>query len=188
MYLPEEDRYSMSKQRLESSIASLFGGRIAEEMTLGKAGVTTGASNDIERATEIARNMVTKWGLSERLGPLTYSEDDGEVFLGRSVTQHKQVSDDTAHAIDEEVRKIIDENYALAEKLLEENIDKLHVMAKALVKYETIGEKQIKDIMEGREPRPPEDWDDTADSDKDTGAPKAEIEPKGTIGGPASEH
>jgi cell division protease FtsH len=188
MYLPEEDRYSMSKQRLESSIASLFGGRIAEEMTLGKAGVTTGASNDIERATEIARNMVTKWGLSERLGPLTYSEDDGEVFLGRSVTQHKQVSDDTAHAIDEEVRKIIDENYALAEKLLEENIDKLHVMAKALVKYETIGEEQIKDIMEGREPRPPEDWDDTADSDTDTGTPKPEVEPKGTIGGPASEH
>ena len=188
MYLPEEDRYSMSKQRLESSIASLFGGRIAEEMTLGKAGVTTGASNDIERATEIARNMVTKWGLSERLGPLTYSEDDGEVFLGRSVTQHKQVSDDTAHAIDEEVRKIIDENYSLAEKLLAENIDKLHVMAKALVKYETIGEEQIKDIMEGREPRPPEDWDDTADSDTDTGAPKPEVEPKGTIGGPASEH
>ena len=188
MYLPEEDRYSMSKQRLESSIASLFGGRIAEEMTLGKAGVTTGASNDIERATEIARNMVTKWGLSERLGPLTYSEDDGEVFLGRSVTQHKQVSDDTAHAIDEEVRKIIDENYTLAEKLLEENIDKLHVMAKALVKYETIGEAQIKDIMEGREPRPPEDWDDTIDSDEDKGSPKAEVEPKGSIGGPASEH
>jgi cell division protease FtsH len=188
MYLPEEDRYSMSKQRLESAIASLFGGRIAEEMTLGKAGVTTGASNDIERATEIARNMVTKWGLSERLGPLTYSEDDGEVFLGRSVTQHKQVSDDTAHAIDEEVRKIIDENYALAEKILKENIDKLHAMSKALMKYETIGEKQIKDIMEGREPRPPEDWDDTADSDKDTDASKPEIEPKGTIGGPASEH
>jgi cell division protease FtsH len=188
MYLPEEDRYSMSKQRLESSIASLFGGRIAEEITLGKAGVTTGASNDIERATEIARNMVTKWGLSERLGPLTYSEDDGEVFLGRSVTQHKQVSDDTAHAIDEEVRKIIDENYALAERLLKDNIDKLHVMAKALIKYETIGEQQINDIMEGREPRPPEDWDDTVDSDEDKGSSKPEVEPKGTIGGPASEH
>jgi cell division protease FtsH len=188
MYLPEEDRYSMSKQRLESAIASLFGGRIAEEMTLGKAGVTTGASNDIERATEIARNMVTKWGLSERLGPLTYSEDDGEVFLGRSVTQHKQVSDDTAHAIDEEVRKIIDEAYTRAETLLEENIDKLHSMAKALIKYETIGEEQIKDIMEGREPRPPEDWDDSVDSDEDTGAPKPEVEPKSSIGGPASEH
>ena len=188
MYLPEEDRYSMSKQRLESTIASLFGGRIAEEMTLGKAGVTTGASNDIERATEIARNMVTKWGLSERLGPLTYSEDDGEVFLGRSVTQHKQVSDDTAHAIDEEVRKIIDENYTRAEKILDENIEKLHMMAKALMKYETIGEGQIKDIMEGREPRPPEDWDDTIDSGKDKGSPKPEVEPKGSIGGPASEH
>ena len=163
MYLPEEDRYSMSKQHLESMISSLFGGRIAEEMILGAAGVTTGASNDIERATEIARNMVTKWGLSERLGPLTYSEDDGEVFLGRSVTQHKQVSDDTAHAIDEEVRNIIDANYAQCqEALLEENVDKLHAMAKALVKYETIGDTQIKDIMEGREPQPPEDWDDYA--------------------------
>ena len=108
MYLPEEDRYSISKQALESQISSLFSGRIAEDMILGSGGVTTGASNDIERATELARNMVTKWGLSEVLGPLTYSEDDGEVFLGRSVTQHKQVSDDTANAIDVEVRKIID--------------------------------------------------------------------------------
>jgi cell division protease FtsH len=147
MYLPEEDRYSMSRQRLESSISSLFGGRIAEEMINGMDGVTTGASNDIERATEIARNMVTKWGLSDRLGPLTYSEDDGEVFLGRSVTQHKQVSDDTAHAIDEEVRRIIDSNYERAKTLLEANVDKLHAMAKALVKYETIGDVQIKDII-----------------------------------------
>jgi len=188
MYLPEEDRYSMSKQRLESSIASLFGGRIAEEMILGASGVTTGASNDIERATEIARNMVTKWGLSERLGPLTYSEDDGEVFLGRSVTQHKQVSDDTAHAIDEEVRTIVDSNYANAKQLLEANVDKLHAMAKALVKYETIGDSQIKDIMEGREPQPPEDWDDTLDSSEDPGPPKPEAESTGSIGGPASEH
>jgi len=188
MYLPEEDRYSMSKQRLESSISSLFGGRIAEEMILGASGVTTGASNDIERATEIARNMVTKWGLSERLGPLTYSEDDGEVFLGRSVTQHKQVSDDTAHAIDVEVRKIVDANYAQAKKLLEDNVDILHAMAKALVKYETIGDTQIKDIMEGREPQPPEDWDDTPDSSEDQGSPEPEAESKGSIGGPASEH
>jgi cell division protease FtsH len=188
MYLPEEDRYSMSKQRLESSISSLFGGRIAEEMILGASGVTTGASNDIERATEIARNMVTKWGLSERLGPLTYSEDDGEVFLGRSVTQHKHVSDDTAHTIDVEVRKIVDANYALAKKLLEDNIDKLHAMAKALVKYETIGDTQIKDIMEGREPQPPEDWEDTPDSSDDGGSPEPEAESKGSIGGPASEH
>jgi cell division protease FtsH len=186
MYLPEEDRYSMSKQRLESTIASLFGGRIAEEMILGTGGVTTGAANDIERATELARNMVTKWGLSERLGPLTYSEDDGEVFLGHSVTQRKQVSDDTAHAIDEEVRRIIDHTYEVARKLLEDNVDKLHTMAKALVKYETIGDAQIRDIMAGKEPRPPEDWDDTPTPPKpETSSPKPEKTP---IGGPASEH
>ena len=190
MYLPEEDRYSMSRQQLESSISSLFGGRIAEEMINGNEGVTTGASNDIERATDIARNMVTKWGLSERLGPLTYSEDDGEVFLGRSVTQHKQVSDDTAHAIDEEVRRIIDTNYERARTMLDENIDKLHAMARALIKYETIGEIQIKDIMEGREPTPPEDWDDSIDPDRpdDDGSATAESDSKGVIGGPASEH
>jgi cell division protease FtsH len=189
MYLPEEDRYSMSRQRLESSISSLFGGRIAEEMINGVGGVTTGASNDIERATEIARNMVTKWGLSERLGPLTYSEDDGEVFLGRSVTQHKQVSDDTAHAIDEEVRRIIDSNYERAQKLLEDNVDKLHAMAKALVKYETIGDEQIKDIMAGRECRPPEDWDDNVDpTNPDDGSATAESDTTTPIGGPASEH
>ena len=185
MYLPEEDRYSISRQGIESQIASLFGGRIAEEMINGVDGVTTGASNDIERATELARNMVTKWGLSERLGPLTYSEDDGEVFLGRSVTQHKQVSDDTAHAIDEEVRRIIDSNYSRAKALLEENIEKLHTMAKALVKYETIDDEQIKDIMDGREPRPPADWDET-DSTSSGGKPESEL--GSTIGGPASEH
>ncbi|MCJ7590978.1 MAG: ATP-dependent zinc metalloprotease FtsH, partial [Woeseiaceae bacterium] len=161
MYLPEEDRYSTSKQRLESHISTLFGGRIAEEMINGRDGVTTGASNDIERATEIARNMVTKWGLSDRLGPLTYSEDDGEVFLGRSVTQHKHVSDDTAHTIDEEVRKIIDKNYQRADKILKDNVDKLHAMSKALMRYETIDSTQVKDIMEGREPQPPADWDAT---------------------------
>jgi cell division protease FtsH len=188
MYLPEEDRYSISRQGIESQIASLFGGRIAEEMINGADGVTTGASNDIERATELARNMVTKWGLSDRLGPLTYSEDDGEVFLGRSVTQHKQVSDDTAHAIDEEVRRIIDTNYERAKNLLEENLEKLHTMAKALMKYETIDEQQIKDIMAGRDPTPPEDWDDTAGSrgQDDTPAPTAEV--GGKIGGPAPEH
>ncbi|MGH8495618.1 MAG: ATP-dependent zinc metalloprotease FtsH [Gammaproteobacteria bacterium] len=161
MFLPEEDRYSFSKQRLKSQISSLFGGRIAEELIFGRDHVTTGASNDIERATDIARNMVTKWGLSDKLGPLTYSEDDGEVFLGRSVTQHKQVSDVTAHAIDEEVRNLIDENYRRAESLLKENLGKLHLMAQALIKYETIDESQIKDIMAEREPRPPEDWDET---------------------------
>lgn len=188
MYLPEEDRYSMSKQRLESAIASLFGGRIAEEMILGAAGVTTGAANDIERATEIARNMVTKWGLSERLGPLTYSEDDGEVFLGHSVTQRKQVSDDTAHAIDEEVRRIVDHNYKTARAILEENVDKLHSMAKALVKYETIDDSQIRDIMAGKEPQPPEDWEDSTDSTPGDDAPTPETEVTGSIGGPASEH
>jgi cell division protease FtsH len=188
MYLPEEDRYSMSKQRLESAIASLFGGRIAEEMVLGASGVTTGAANDIERATEIARNMVTKWGLSERLGPLTYSEDDGEVFLGHSVTQRKQVSDDTAHAIDEEVRRIVDHNYEVARKILKDNVDKLHAMAKALVKYETIGDSQIRDIMNGKEPQPPEDWDETSGLTAEQEPVPKEPEPAGQIGGPASEH
>ncbi len=190
MYLPEEDRYSMSRQHLESMISSLFGGRIAEEMINGADGVTTGASNDIERATEIARNMVTKWGLSERLGPLTYSEDDGEVFLGRSVTQHKQVSDDTAHAIDEEVRRIVDANYERAKSILEENVDKLHAMAKALMKYETIDQPQIQDIMEGREPRPPEDWESSSGANPPTdGSATAESDDApGPIGGPAEEH
>jgi len=188
MFLPEEDRYSMSRQGLESRIAGLFGGRVAEQMINGSAGVTTGAANDIERATEIARNMVTKWGLSERLGPLTYSEDEGEVFLGHSVTQHKQVSDDTAHAIDEEVRRIIDSGYELAKTILDEQIDKLHTMAKALIKYETVDGTQIKDIMDGREPQPPEDWDDTSEPSgpDDESSPEAGV--TGTIGGPASEH
>ena len=185
MFLPEEDRYSHSKQRLESQISSLFGGRLAEELIFGAEAVTTGASNDIERATEIARGMVTKWGLSEKMGPLAYSEEDGEVFLGHSVTQRKTVSDETAHSIDEEVRKIIDDNYDRAKQLLVDNMEKLHTMAKALIKYETINSDQIDDIMEGKQPRPPEDWKDdepggtaVADSGEDTGP----------IGGPASLH
>ncbi|MGH8222013.1 MAG: ATP-dependent zinc metalloprotease FtsH, partial [Woeseiaceae bacterium] len=189
MYLPEEDRYSISREALESNISTLFGGRIAEEMTLGINGVTTGAANDIERATEIARNMVTKWGLSERLGPLTYSEDDGEVFLGRSVTQHKQVSDVTVHTIDEEVRNIIDRNYERARSILKEQEDKLHLMAKALMKYETIDQQQIRDLMEGREPRPPEDWEDPDDALTQKGGKKAATSDGPVpIGGPASEH
>jgi cell division protease FtsH len=192
MFLPEEDRYSFSRRRLESQIASLFGGRIAEELIFGAEAVTTGASNDIERATALARNMVTKWGLSERLGPLAYSDEDGEIFLGRSVTQHKQMSDVTAHAIDEEIRSIIDNNYRRAQQILQDNMEKLHTMADALIKYETIDEKQIKDIMAGREPRPPADWTDTG-----TAVP-VEEEPKGAkpkesgdpnpIAGPASQH
>ena len=160
LFLPEDDRFSYSKQRLESNISSLFGGRCAEEIIFGEDSVTTGAQNDIHRATEIARNMVTKWGLSDRLGPLTYSEEEQEVFLGHSVTQHKSVSDETSHLIDEEIRRVIDRNYERARDLLQEHLDKLHAMAAALMKYETIDSAQIDDIMEGREPRPPRDWED----------------------------
>jgi cell division protease FtsH len=188
-FLPEQDRYSLSKRRLESSIATLFGGRIAEELIFGEDAVTTGASNDIERATELARNMVTKWGLSDRLGPLTYSEESGEVFLGRSVTQHKQVSDETAHAIDEEVRRVIEMNYKRARQILETNLDKLHAMAEALIKYETLADDQIRDIMAGRTPKPPEGWDDTTPT---TGSGKPAVAPAGTptdgIVRPAGQH
>ncbi|HKQ81091.1 MAG TPA: ATP-dependent zinc metalloprotease FtsH [Steroidobacteraceae bacterium] len=188
MFLPEGDRYSTSKRRLESRIATLFGGRVAEETVFGPESVTTGASNDIERATEIARNMVTKWGLSDRLGPLTYSDENGEVFLGRSVTQHKQVSDVTAHAIDEEVRRLIDSNYQRAKGILETNMDKLHKMAEALIKYETIDETQIKDIMGGRDPRPPADWDDTPTAPVGGGRSRERDTPETPIGKPASQH
>lgn len=177
MYLPEEDKYSQSKEQLESMLSSLFGGRIAEELTLGKDKVTTGASNDIERATQLARNMVTKWGLSEKLGPLTYSEDDGEVFLGHSVTQHKAISDETAHTIDGEIKAVIDRNYERAEKILNENIDKLHKMAEALMKYETIDAAQIDDIMDGKDVRPPSGWDDN-DEDGGSSVKKEEIHKK----------
>jgi cell division protease FtsH len=161
MFLPEEDRHSYSKQRLNSQICSLFGGRLAEEIIFGKDMVTTGASNDIERVTDIARNMVTKWGLSDKMGPLVYGTDDDEVFLGRSVTQHKSISDETAHAIDEEIRSIVDECYERSKRILEENMDKLHLMADALMKYETIDRKQIDQVMAGQEPGPPESWDDS---------------------------
>ena len=189
MFLPEEDRYSFSKQRLLSQVKSLFGGRVAEELIFGPAYVTTGASNDIERATEIARNMVTKWGLSEKLGPLTYSEEDAEIFLGRSVTRHKHVSDVTAHAIDEEVRELINECYQAAKVILERETDKLHLMAAALIKYETIDEGQIKQIINGKEPSPPEDWDDS-EPDEDESVEAESSEEKGTppIGGPAGQH
>jgi cell division protease FtsH len=195
MFLPEQDRYSISKEALESQISSLFGGRIAEELIFGIEKVTTGASNDIKRTTELARNMVTKWGLSERLGPLMYSEEEEEVFLGRSVTQHKNVSDDTAHTIDEEIRSIIDRNYERAENILKENFDKLHLMAAALMKYETIDADQINDIMSGRKPRPPKDWEEPeAGSSGDGGErPSGEAtssdDVSGTIGGrPANQH
>jgi len=174
MFLPEKDSYSQDKEQLESIISSLFGGRIAEELILGKDHVTTGASNDIERATQIARNMVTKWGLSEKLGPLTYSEDEGEIFLGRSITKHKEVSEVTAHLIDEEIRVFIDRNYARAEKILKKNIDKLHKMADALMKYETIDSDQIGDIMAGKQPRDPEGWDDDDHGDGQSNVKKAD--------------
>jgi cell division protease FtsH len=184
-FLPEEDRYSYSKQRLESQIASLFGGRLAEEMAFGPHAVTTGASNDIERATNLARNMVTKWGLSDKLGPLSYSEEQGEVFLGRTVTQTKHVSDETAHVIDVEVRRVIDEAYQTARNILTTHRDKLDKMAQALMKYETIDEQQIKDIMDGRDPKPPTDWDDTpSSSGKSQERPSSEA----PIGKPASQH
>lgn len=159
MYLPEVDRYSYSKQRLESQISSLFGGRIAEKLIFGEDAVTTGASNDIERATELARNMVTRWGLSETLGPIVYNEDEGEVFLGRSVTKRKEISESTAEAIDKEIRNVIERNYQRALRLLEENRDKLHKMAEALIQYETIDETQITAIMAGHDPEPPEGWE-----------------------------
>jgi len=180
MFLPVEDRYSLSRQGIRSQICSLFGGRIAEEIILGSEYVTTGASNDIERATSLARNMVTKWGLSERMGPIKYDEDDGEVFLGMSAgVKPKVLSDDTAQAIDEEVRSIIDSCYEEALSMLNDNIDKLHNMADALMEFETIGVEQIDDIMAGAkprhpsEPRPPSSGDDSS--------------PESPIGGPAEE-
>ena len=194
MFLPEEDRYSLSKLGILSQICSLYGGRIAEEMTLGADGVTTGASNDIQRATEMARNMVTKWGLSPELGPLLYSEDEGEVFLGRSAaSQSKSFSSDTAKSIDVEVRKIIDTCYSKAKDILETNRDKLEMMMEALMEYETIDADQIDDIMNGNKPRPPADWND---SDGGGTAAKSEAEEpearrdetSGPIGGPAGEH
>ena len=192
MFLPEEDRYSLSKRMIISQICSLFGGRIAEEMTLGPDGITTGASNDIERATKMAKAMVTKWGLSEKLGPLMYAEDDEEVFLGMSAgSARPQVSDETAKTIDSEVRSIIDSCYATAKQILEENTDKLEVMKDALLEYETIDKVQIDEIMAGRKPSPPESWDD-----KDSGTPPRVDETDigndnldtGPVGDPAPDH
>ena len=198
MFLPEEDRYSLSRQSIISQICSLYGGRIAEEMTLGKEGVTTGASNDIQRATEMARNMVTKWGLSEKLGPLLYSEDEGEVFLGRSAaSQSKTVSSDTAIAIDKEVRDIIDVCYGKATKILESNRDILDMMKDALMEYETIDADQINDLMERKKPRPPADWSDSDNNDagsmnteevESSGKKEKDSKGSGKIGGPAGEH
>ncbi len=158
MFLPEQDRYSHTKRRLESQLASLFGGRVAEELIFGEDSVTTGASNDIMRATEIARKMVTSWGLST-LGPLTFGQEEGEVFLGRTVSQNKEISNETARQIDEEVRAIIDRNFQRAKIILTEHLATLHLMAESLIKYETIDANQLKEIMAGNEPTPPEDWE-----------------------------
>ncbi|NOT85425.1 MAG: ATP-dependent zinc metalloprotease FtsH, partial [Methylococcaceae bacterium] len=154
MFLPERDLYSASKRKLESQIAGLFGGRIAELMIFGADRVTTGASNDIERATELSRNMVTRWGFSEKLGPLVYGEEGGQPFMGQPGTQGSAVSINVSHLIDEEIRALIDRNYQRAETILTENIDVLHNMAKALMKWETIDRSQIDDLMAGREPKP----------------------------------
>ncbi len=197
MFLPEEDKYSHSKRFLISSICSLFGGRIAEELTLGFDGVTTGASNDIERATSLARNMVTRWGLSEKLGPLQYDTDSEEPFLGRSAGQSQTVySPETAQRIDEEVRNIIDSCYEKAKQILIDNREKLDLMAEALMKYETIDRYQIDDIMEGREPRPPKGWDGSGPTGGvKADEPEAAPEPKASddgrhpgVGRPAGEH
>ena len=172
VFLPEEDRYSLSKQGIIDRICGLFGGRIAEELIYGAKGVTTGASNDIERATELARNMVTKWGLSEKLGPMRYEEENDEPFLGRSASNTSTVfSDQTAKLIDEESKKIIDKCYKTATDLLNKNIEKLHAMAKALVEFETLDSDQIEDIMAGASPRSNDDGDSGNKKKKSTSKP-----------------
>jgi cell division protease FtsH len=187
MFLPEEDRYSLSKRALISQICSLYGGRIAEEMTLGFDGVTTGASNDIMRASQIARNMVTKWGLSEKLGPLMYAEEEGDVFLGRGGGgQSASFSGETAKLIDSEVRSIIDQCYGTAKQILTDNRDKLDAMADALMKYETIDAEQIDDIMAGRTPREPRDWSGGTGTSGTPPAVQGE-RPETPIGGPAAD-
>lgn len=186
MYLPEGDKYSMNRVAIKSQLCSLYGGRVAEELIFGADKVTTGASNDIERATKMARNMVTKWGLSDQLGPIAYGEEDDEVFLGRSVTQHKSVSNDTARRIDEEVRNILDEAYARTTELMTANLDKLHAMSQLLLQYETIDAPQIDAIMEGRDPPPPAGWNK---SNKDGGNDKGgDARPLPPIAGPAESH
>jgi cell division protease FtsH len=189
MFLPEQDRYSHSKRRLESQLSSLFGGRIAEEIIFGAESVTTGASNDIMRATEIARKMVTSWGLSN-MGPLTFGEEEGEVFLGRSMSQHKEISDNTAQRIDDEVRVIIDRNYERAKEILHANMDKLHLMADGLLKYETIDAKQIVEIMAGHEPSPPDDWEASQKMDQDKKGEDTTVKSVNgkTVDHPAGEH
>ncbi|MDX1901653.1 MAG: ATP-dependent zinc metalloprotease FtsH [Gammaproteobacteria bacterium] len=170
MFLPEADRYNYTREHLESKISSLFGGRIAEELIFGSDKVTTGASNDIQKATELARNMVTRWGLSEKLGPLTFGDDEREVFLGHSVARHKEISESTAGIIDQEVHDIIDRNYQRAEQILKEHLKELHAMADALIKYETIDQLQINDIMSGKTPREPKDYTSSPSAPQSSGS------------------
>ena len=177
MFLPQKDSYSLSRQKINSQIASLFGGRIAEEVIYGKDAVTTGASNDIERATELAHKMVKLWGMSDVLGPMAYGENEGEVFLGRQVTKHKQISEETFKQVDQEVRKIIDTNYEKATKILTDNIDILHAMAKALVEHETIDSGQIDDLMERKEMRVAESIVDSDVVSEELGKGASQVNP-----------
>jgi cell division protease FtsH len=182
MFLPEEDRYSHSRRSVESQICSLLGGRIAEELINGADGVTTGASNDIERATQLARNMVTKWGLSERMGPVKYDDEEGEVFLGMSAgSQSKSISSQTAREIDEEVRKIIDDCYKRAKKILQDNVEKLHAMSDALMEYETLSPAQAGDIMAGAKPRAPDEGVNTSGTNNNKNSQE------GSVGDPLEE-
>jgi cell division protease FtsH len=171
MQLPQEDRYSMDREQILQNIAVLFGGRIAEEVFMGQ--MTTGASNDFERATDLARSMATRWGMSSDLGPMVYGENEGEVFLGRSVTVHKNVSEITMQKVDAEIRRIIDQQYALARKIIEDNRDKVEAMAKALLEWETLDADQINDIMEGRPPRPPKPAQSNPSQPRDPGSQPA---------------
>ena len=182
MYLPEQDRFSHSKQHLESNISSLYGGRIAEEVIYGSDKVSTGASNDIERATNIARKMVTQWGLSEKLGPMLFAEEEGEVFLGRSSAKSLHMSEETAKLIDEEIKALINRNYQRAETLIKDNVDILHAMKDCLMKYETIDALQIDDLMARTTVRPPADWDDkdNSKSNKKNGNGDSEAEVEAT--------
>ena len=172
-FLPEGDQISISQKQLESKLSTLYAGRLAEDLIYGEENISTGASNDIKVATNIARNMVTQWGFSDKLGPILYTEDEGEVFLGRSMAKAKHMSDETAHAIDEEVRAIVNRNYARARQILIDNMDILHAMKDALVKYETIEEEQIKQLMNREPVTPPSGWEDNKDT-KSTAKPQEE--------------
>jgi cell division protease FtsH len=175
MQLPEGDRYSLDKERMLSTISVLFGGRIAEEVFMHQ--MTTGASNDFERATQIARDMVMRYGMTDELGPMVYAENEGEVFLGRSVTKTTNMSEATMQKVDREVRRIIDAQYATARRLIEDNQDKMHAMAKALLEWETIDSDQHDAIMSGKAPRPPTDW--TSTSSRPGGGTPPAVDPDG---------